>query len=201
MNTNKKGIILIILTIFCFVLILFFITKLLVNKDHSGEKEQRIKLHLIELENNLRISIKNDEIYLPDTLKLLDMKGNSLSIKDLASKHSVVYRYTSSNCGTCVSKDFNSIKQVLGKIKHPELFCFIVTGYARRDVLLTFKSLEIDCAVYFLAQTDIGITIDNYSLPYYFRLNPDLRISNVFVPVTWNHGLSEFYLQTMLAEK
>jgi hypothetical protein len=203
MNKIKIEIIVLAFTVFCLAMTVFYVYKQQNEKIFNAEKLKQQELEQKEiLISNFKLSIENEGILFVDSLKFNDKDGQYISIKDIFSMHKVVFRYSYLNCTSCIDEELKIIKQVLETIGNDGNLCIFVHGVGqKKDIILHLKAVGINLPVYFTGAVGICTSIEKQILPYYFCLDSNLRISNVFVPVIWNHELSEFYLQKMLAVK
>jgi hypothetical protein len=205
MKKNKTDInTFVVLTIISLAVLAVFVYKqrtFIFNNTKNADDQNFVQKE--ELVANIKMSIENEGEFLLDTLKIKNRNGESISIKEIASRHNVVFRYTTLSCYGCVDEELKNIKQTLENQNNPEKLCLLVYSeeYRKREVLVNLKIQDIKLPVYFTDSLNIGISVDDNILPYYFCINTDLRISELYIPVIWNPNMSKFYLQQMISRK
>lgn len=155
-----------------------------------------IKKELLTFEQNIFEENQNENLKLREDIKLTNINGNIVLTKDIFKKHTLVLRYSESNCDDCIKAEFSTI------LKNKELFvndiCLIAHYRNKRDLFVFYKDFQNkglkNIKMYLLPDKGLDIPADNLNMPYYFCIDSTLRITNVFIPQKDKPKLSESYL-------
>lgn len=150
--------------------------------------------------NEFIIGKESENSTLDPLLKLVNLDGDTIFVKDVITKDQIVLRYSVLNCGECVDAEFEVLK------KNAELFSgeiVIITYYERiRGLITTYRKLQkmglTKLKIYLVPDDKLGIPMDKYNIPSYFHVNKDLKMTNFFIPEKTNAKLSEAYLKLTL---
>lgn len=173
------------------------------NQSLTGKVKTTDKLLLDfkeKLINDFIIGKESENLNLPPLLKLVNLKGDTVLVKDVFTKNSIVLRYSVLNCGECVDAEFEVIKNN-AKLFSEELV--IITYYERiRGLINMYRKLEKmglkKLKIYMVPDDKLGIPIDKYNIPSYFHIDKNLKMTNFFIPDKMNAKLSEAYLKLTL---
>jgi len=166
-------------------------------KQHNVSENMKIseidELHTLQL--NFETNIENNNIKLED-VSLKDSLGNLLSLNDIwkdGQKQIIVCRFSESYCESCV--DF-SIKMVLHWVESigKENILFLGTYRNNRIFNKTKPMYNIhNLTVY--NTVALNLPAEELGYPYYFILNSDMTISDLFVPDKVTPTITNNYLR------
>jgi len=142
---------------------------------------------------------ENENLKMPNSLKLLDMQGDSIFAKDIFSKKMLVFRYSILNCSDCVNAEFDGlINEFLidkSKIKNT---CLLAYYEKARDLLVDYRKFQdkhINIQMYILPINQFNIPIEIQNLPYFFTIDSSLIMSDFFIPMKEKPDWSISYLK------
>ncbi len=110
----------------------------------------------------------------------LQNKGDSLLLSELnIIRPKLVLRYSELNCNVCVDSQFETLNRVTKQIGEENILIF--GSYSKLDDLNRFKRINnIHLEIYNLK--NIGLSIDDENIPYYFVLDSSLVVKDLFIP-------------------
>ena len=192
-------IIILLIVINLFTLIRFYHLKALLpaSKAYSfmqagDESDERITLGL-----NFTTNILNSDLQLENIL-IKDSLGNTQSISEIfdeEQKYLLVCRFSDLHCESCVNYSIKMMNHwidsigpnnvlFLGNYKNNRIFNRVKPLYGIRD-LRTFNTPAFD------------IPVEELGYPYYFLLDRNLQIVNVFIPDKATPKISNEYLKNI----
>lgn len=177
------------------------------NQLRNINREYIVKIS--DLENKLknqgnkqRLELLNENLILNSKISLLDINNDTINLKSIIKKPTLVFRYSILNCGACVAIELNNIQEVIAKYKTLKDRIILISFYQDlRSEIYAYKSLKIKIPMYIIPNNKLGLPIEeNNNSPYYFVLNSDLSVSNLFIPERENIDNSKEYL-TMIFDR
>jgi hypothetical protein len=193
---NKKLLIFIILSLLAvnvYTLINFHQFKkqnIIVSHQNTSESDE-LYSYKINFEANIRNSnIKLNEIAVKDSL------SNVLPLKDVlknGQEQILVCRFSELHCESCVNFSIQLFRQWSDSIGTDNML-FLGT-YRNNKIFNRTKPLyDIhNLNVYNIPK--LNIPVEEFGYPYYFVLNTDLTISNVFIPDKATPNITNNYLK------
>jgi hypothetical protein len=141
----------------------------------------------------------NDNIRISKPSGLISIDGDSLIGRSNKGKRRIIFRYTITNCHDCVTSEFEAIQQVLSE--NPLLgdrLC-IMTFYNNNSVmaddLRELRNRKVNIPI-FICQHLNTVPLEEENLPYYFVLENDSIIRNVFICHHAKPNLTKAYLNS-----
>jgi hypothetical protein len=116
--------------------------------------------------------------------------------KIVERKAKVAFRISENHCQSCIEEGVSALLEII-KDFSPENFV-ILTNYSNVRALKIFiqsKNLKIE--VINIAE-DLGIPAENFGVPYFFVLNPDLSVYNTFIPMKEINDYTSVILRIMV---
>lgn len=108
----------------------------------------------------------------------------------MAKKPRLIFKYSTLNCNICVEEQVTLLKKASEKIGTENIM--IITNYTSPLELSQFLRLnQIDFKVFNLQNMEF--TVMDKNLPYYFILDEDFSLKNLFIPVKGDTALSQQY--------
>lgn len=142
----------------------------------------------------------NENIKLSSLLKLLTVEGDTILTKDAFDKNNVVFRYSFLNCETCYEFEIDFLEKQKNLLN--DNFSIITYQKTIKDLIYIqerFRKNGIpNVKVYSLLSNDLGTPIDQLNIPYYFSINPSLKMNNFFVPNQKKSEYSKIYLKYIM---
>jgi len=135
-------------------------------------------------DNDYIVERLNDNIKINEPLSLVSIDGDSLTGKSFRSKRKIVFRYTVSSCHDCVSSEFDVIQQAIEGNPLLRKNLLILTYYHDHAAMVSdlreMRNRRLNIPI-FITQHLKGVPIEDENLPYYFVLENDSIIRNVFI--------------------
>lgn len=135
-------------------------------------------------DNDYIVERLNDNIKINEPLSLVSIDGDSLTGKSFRSKRKIVFRYTISSCHDCVTSEFDVIQQAIEENPSLSKKLLIITYYHNHAAMVgdlrEMRNRRLNIPI-FITQHLKGVPIEDENLPYYFVLENDSIIRNVFI--------------------
>lgn len=175
--------------IFCalFILNIFLINRYLklkktilvdstISNSNGGDGELQI------YKSNFNASIFNNNLKL-DNLLIIDSLNISHSLKkefNKEKKYIFIYRFSKNHCESCVVKSLEVFTKWVESKKH--FNAMILGSYDNNRIFYrNVKDYNIgDVSIY--NSNNFDIPIEDYGYPYFFVLENNMKIHNVFIP-------------------
>jgi hypothetical protein len=143
----------------------------------------------------LNLELKYNNIKIDETLKLVDEKGRTFTIKEMLTRKKIVFRYSELQCNVCVENQITSLKKYKDKIGVDNIL--ILADYTNFRNLILFKRLNaLDIAVYSLSKK-MNIELEEENFPYFFIVDNSLVAKDYFIPIKEIKNYTDNYLNTM----
>ena len=142
---------------------------------------------------------QNENLKLREDVKFISIKGSTVLAKEIFKTTTLVLRYSEFNCKDCIDAEINVILK--NKDQFVDNICLIAYYMNKRDLFIFYKELQKrglkNIKMYWLPNNGLNIPIEKTNMPYYFCINSELVISNVFIPQKDKPKLSNSYLRTV----
>jgi hypothetical protein len=181
MKKNKILYIIIVFFLGINILLLFKFKKIeLANKNIkfvadsliSEISTQNTSINNLLLNDSLQ-AIYNESLINPH-VKLIDNNLDTVFLKDIIKKKTLILRYDELSCGACIDHIFEIIKSS----NYENLI--ILTYYSKIRSLIVFqRKVKLKYPIYQVLNNDLIEQIDKYKTPYFFIINKHLRIDNI----------------------
>ena len=206
MKKNILGSLSIILLLFMIGFILYEFKK---NQNHFKQNYLVIKKERNDLEkklndleqnyNNKFFNEKQNENFpFNKNLKLITINRDTVLANNVL-KNKLVLRYNESNCRLCVDSEIDIL------IKNASLFtdevCVVATYNKFRGIIVDkrkFVNNGLNNIKIYWVSSNLNIPLEKQNIPYYFYLNSNLTLNNVFIPMKEYPKLSQTYLKFAL---
>ncbi|WP_203257020.1 hypothetical protein [Hyunsoonleella ulvae] len=168
----------------------FFIIK---NKKQESVKHDVAKIE--ELRSRVLLhSHYSGHVTIPKDNKLKNIKGNLEYFSKVFPESKLVLYISSNQCNSCINDAVNKVETYLKT--HPKFkYVIISKGFSLRELKLMQTDRNIGAEIY--ALTDIELSffnkMDEVQYPYYFVVNKNLEVSNVFFPIKSSSILEDRY--------
>lgn len=169
-------------------------TKLISLCSENWEKSQ---LKNIDLTNYFiereRRCVESDNFSLSGRLILKDLQGNSLLLQEKLSQPPILlFRFSGSNCQTCIDKEIKRIVQYLNDV-NPVKVVILVSDKDINELNYFKKVNGIKFEIFLVEKEEINIPMEQYNIPYLFILSPEGFTNSVFIPERNENKFSEQY--------
>ncbi len=160
------------------------------NWQKSQNKNITLINNFIEWE---RKCVESENFPLSDQLILKDLEGNSYLLKEKLNQSPILFfRFSGTNCETCIDLEIQRMTQYLSDVKHDKVV--ILASDKNVDELSYFKKINgIKFEIFLVEKEDIRIPLEQYNIPYLFTLSPDGFTNTVFIPERNESKFSEQY--------
>lgn len=187
---------------FLIVISLILFNAFLLFNNNSKKEETNVYLNSLKsvYEDKFIVEKQNENLKLDKNLKLLTVDGDSVLVKDIFNNNKIVLKYSLLNCGACIDAEYQVLRE-LSKNFDNEL-CIIAYYDRVRDLIGDYKKLkEIgldEVTIYLIPDDKLGVPLDKQNIPYYFLIDNDLTMTNLFIPMKESPKLSINYLKSNL---
>ena len=182
-----------------FLLFIASITLLfyLLNREMEAKYNQH-QWETLELENSF--NKMNEELNKTLThttvqnIIIEDTLLQQLSLSDLVSRSPVlIFRFSELACTACYETEFLSLRNIFPNTKQQIVF---LSSYGEKRHFIMFKrSNQIEFPFFRIPQDAFDWALEDYGLPYYFVLHPDLTVSHIYIPDAVLPELNRQYLE------
>lgn len=165
-----------------------------------NKKSDKNKVELSTFEHNFIKENENEYLELDGNLPLVDIAGKTVMAKEIIKANSLVFRFSETNCESCIDAEINALVKNKDKIKKDVIL--IAYYQDKRDLFVFYKDFQnkglTNIKMYLLANNALLIPLDKLNIPYYFCVNSDLTMNNFFIPQKDKPRLSKAYLDNTL---
>lgn len=148
-------------------------------KDNTYANLQESNNYQLNYQRNIMyFQLYSEGTKLNHLLLLKNEKADSLLINTITGSPKLVLRYSELNCQSCVDAMLTQI-QSNSNISNENIL--LLAYYKNPAYLYQFKRMnQLQLPVYSIKNT--GLPPDTLNLPYFYLLDKDLRVSNVYIP-------------------
>lgn len=134
-------------------------------------------------------------VKIPKNNKLKTIKGDLKCFTEVFLELNLVLYISSNQCDSCINDAIDKVETYLKK--HPEFKYIIISkDFNLRELKLMQEDRNIHAEIYSL--TDIELSFFNkyeVQYPYYFVVNKNLEVSNIFFPLKSSSILEDRYFK------
>lgn len=160
-----------------------------VSIDEYNRAVTSLKQTNMMVKNMAQFQLFSENSTLPDTITMIDEKGNAIKLQSQLAKPKLILRYSELNCQTCVDAMISEIKANKSIDSNNML---MLAFYKQTSYLYQFKRMNrINMPVYSLQK---ALLPDTLNVPYFFMLHPNLTTSNVYIPEEGDTAGVKYYL-------
>lgn len=123
---------------------------------------------------------------------------DSKHVVDVFSGLTSVLYISSNQCTSCIDDAIDKMESQI--MKYPNLENVIISnGFALRELKLMKTSRNIKAPIYSITNNKISFfnKMDKALFPYYFTVNSNLEVSNIFFPIKSSSILEEQYFKQL----
>lgn len=182
--------IIILMTIIFTGILLSFIIYFNSASEICSNKVYNLELVIEDGEDKYNSLIENDHIrfinnnlFLNKEKHVLKNETDSISLSTLINKFGkiLVFRYSELNCMMCVDQELVELRKMIHENK---MKIIIITTYGEMHDLFLFKRTNqlVDVDIYNIMEPFTNISIEKNNIPYYFVLDSDFILKDLFIP-------------------
>ncbi len=177
------------------ITIIFFVQEIM-SKDRGiktlteqkEESEQIISL----LSGNMKMHYTYADQQLEDMI-LRDESRNEIQLsKLLEGKETLVFKFSSSNCSTCIQSGFSALRKIAKNIPRERLI-ILADKSNRREVQALSNSMGLDYPIYLVDDNAFSHILRDENVPFVFIIGEDLRMKDLFIPMKELPDYSDMY--------
>lgn len=167
-------------------------TILIEEKDNLTKEIEHNKKRIFFLKETIDLYSLFDDIQLPNNLQLINEHGEAIMLQSLLTERDLrVFRVSENHCISCIQL-FNEIINSKLELSHENLIC--ISDYNTKKKLTFYKNmLNLKMPIYIC--NDLNIPIEKEEKPYFFLLDKELKIHQLFFPLYSESENSEKYIQ------
>jgi len=147
--------------------------------DNSYAKMHEANMnHLKYQKNIINFQLFSEGTRLDPSLSLKTEKSDSQLLHNVLDRTKLVLRYSELNCQSCLDA---VLTQIQSNSNFSNENTLLLAYYKNPAYLYQFKRMNrLRLPVYSINKT--GLPPDTLNIPYFYLLDKDLRVSNVFIP-------------------
>ncbi|MDD2529531.1 MAG: hypothetical protein PHT26_15960 [Lentimicrobiaceae bacterium] len=181
-SSEKQAIWILTILNIALIAVLIFGRFLWAGNGISKDEYNRVVASLKSLHANqktlMQFQLFTEGAKLNPQLEVFNEIGDTLAINNIISKPVLVLRYSELNCQSCVD-------DMLTEIKEDAIFnatnTLLLAYYSEPAYLYQFKRMNrLELPVFSIQHT--GLPPDTLNIPYFFLINSNLQINNVYIP-------------------
>jgi hypothetical protein len=200
MNMNSKNITTILLT---FAALLFLALSLYFLNENMRMSNNKAFLYRLIAKLNIKetsfdFNKKMTGKTAPDVL-CITPNGNEKYFSELLNeKPMLIYRYSLGDggaCTPCYEEQIHLLKEYFQET--PQLVSVLASYRNQRDFIMIKRGVDLGVPIYHVPSDAFDWALEEISIPYYFVLYPNMKISNIYVPNEHEPELNRQYLESI----
>lgn len=170
-------------------LCMYFCNKLYYSGETTNEYETD-SMYLCLRNFNINIEECGTQVRIKDSL---EQEKITALFKNI-NKPMLIFRFKETNCHLCIENEFQIMRCCVSDIKNN---CALLGSFEHQRELKVFMKLKGISFFSNNVSNEIfsNWPIEQYEMPYYFVLYPDMKVSNFFIPDKAYPGLTQKYLK------
>jgi len=179
MKKDKYLILLLVIINVVLLGLLVYFRIMALGKDSNYKNRNEAYTNQLDYQKNImNFQLFSEGTRLDPSLSLKSEKSDSQLLHNVLDRTKLVLRYSELNCQTCVDA---MLTQLLNNEKFNTSNCILLAYYRNPAYLYQFMRINrLQLPVYSIKST--GLLPDTLNIPYFYLLDKDLRVSNVFIP-------------------
>ena len=122
--------------------------------------------------------------------------ANEKHLSELINEQPIlIYRYAQNNCTPCYEAQVPLIQELFKEI--PQRVVILASYHNWRGFLVSARNNVSEIPIYHIPFDAFDWQMEQYNVPYFFVLHPNMRISNIFVPGEREPELTIRYLESI----
>lgn len=161
---------------------LYYKDSLIMNQNFMEQKLQYI-------ESNLFSNIKYQNVNISNIQAFYNNKSAKPILKP-NQKYAVVYRYHDTGCEACINFGITKFKKIAEEIGTNNVMIFVKTS-STRTLQIDQNTYDIHTPMFMV--DSLPIVLDQLNIPYFFILDSNMNINNLFIPDKSIPGFTDKY--------
>jgi hypothetical protein len=192
MKKDKYLILLLVMINVVLLGFLIYFRMMALGKDSIYKSRNEAYTNQLNYQKNImNFQLFSEGARLDHSLLLKSEKSDSQLLHNVLDRAKLVLRYSELNCQTCVDA---MLTQLQNNGNFNTSNCLLLAYYRNPAYLYQFKRMNrLQLPVYSINKT--GLPPDTLNIPYFYLLDKDLRVSNVFIPEEGDTSLIAAYLR------
>lgn len=178
------------------IMIVFGLTLFLFIRSNKQQSVQYLT-KIEELRSRVLLqSHYSGHINIPANYRLQNINGDLQYFTTVFSEINLVLYISSNQCDSCINDAIDKVETYLKK--HPEFkYVIISKGFNLRELKLMRVDRNIRAEIYSLTNIELSFfnKMNEVQYPYYFVVNKNLEVSNVFFPMKSSSILEDRYFK------
>lgn len=187
--------------VFSFFLLIMFVLCLSYFNIIKNHQQQIIEyVNKIErLESRILLQTNySGHVKIPEKYRIQSITGELKLAKDFFTIQTLVLYISSNQCNSCINDAINKVETYLQK--QPEFkYVIISKGFGLRELKLMQTDRNINAKIYSLVTNDFSFfnKMDEVSFPFYFVVDENVEVSNIFFPMKSSSILEDRYFENV----
>jgi hypothetical protein len=129
-----------------------------------------------------------------DNIICMDSVQNTFLLSEIMEHKSTLFFYFSEyNCNTCFEGEIRLLQSFY---TNGHFHVIILCAFELEDSFKIFLTInQVHVPIYRVKQEALKLQLDDYGYPYYFLLNPELIVSDIYIPNKSSPELNKIYLE------
>lgn len=144
---------------------------------------------------------RENEHYTLMSQNVYSIDGDSLSLDQLVASKHLILRYSFLSCFACLEKEFEIVFSEINNIPNIRNNIIILVSNASFANILEIKKqmvqVSADIPIYSINTKNFTVPLERSIIPYYFTLDSNLTLQNVFIPMKEFPSWTKDYLQNL----
>ena len=190
--TISVVVLLIILNLLALRQILQYRTYYFKHIEENNEQLDTVK-DFEKLKVVISLMIRNSELNIKNNFSVTDSSGKSISFSKLIrDKKVLVFRYSQLSCTSCVDVQLQRLEQFAKRIGFDRVI--VLTTYTSIKELNMYKKVNnLSFDMYNIPIGTLKTEMELSNTPYFFTVNINKHIENIFIPIKTIPELTEEY--------
>lgn len=155
-----------------------------------------IKNDKLKISNFLKLQIKLNSLYIKSNSKIVNDVGKIDSINNLIKAKTLILRI-GDHCDQCIENEIANVNKLL-TLKDKKNVLILVSLDNYRQIKAIKEKYGIMHPIYSIDSKDLmNNKVENINPLYYFVINENYTISNIFVPEKAYNNFTIFYLKNI----
>lgn len=192
--TNVQKLVSFALLIFSISLSIIYYHK---SKTFDTIIEDCSKLAILATAADERLIELNSMGYILDDIYLSDNKGDKIHLSEVLNNSSkIVFVYSPLQCNSCYESQLELLSDSYENTQ--KLVILTYNDVSLKKISMINKTFSVDVPIYKLTGDRLPFPVDTIGKPYFFKINVDLRSSDVFIPNKNAPQLTTAYINRVL---
>lgn len=146
-----------------------------------------------ELSDRIELLYKNSHFEFPKETFVINEMGDSINFQSIDFEETLfVIRFSEFNCSSCITEEMKLVSDI---VKSKENIIYLATYTSHTDLLIAKRLMSISLPVFNIPFLAIKNDMEEKMLPYYFTIDKNYDVKNLFIADPNNAKLTSQYLQ------